>query len=62
MLSALLTLALYVSSPVAARAPQVVMRYLVGLTLATPVLLAPLWGWATSGAHRKVGLDDSRLE
>ena len=62
MLSALLTLALNVSSPVAARAPQVVMRYLVGLTLATPVLLAPLWGWATSGAHCKVGLDDSRLE
>ena len=30
------------------------MRYLVGLTLATPVLLAPLWGWATSGAWRKV--------
>ncbi len=52
-LSAALTLALYVSSPVAARAPQVVMRYLVGLTLATPVLLAPLWRWATSSAGRK---------
>jgi hypothetical protein len=52
-LSAALTLALYTSSPVAARAPQVVMRYLVGLTLATPVLLAPLWRWATSGAGRK---------
>jgi hypothetical protein len=52
-LSAALTLALYVSSPVAARAPQVVMRYLVGLTLATPVLLTPLWRWATSGAERK---------
>jgi hypothetical protein len=53
-LSAALSLALYVSSPVAARAPQFVMRYLVGLTLATPVLLAPLWGWATSSAGRKV--------
>ena len=52
-LSAALTLALYVSSPVAARAPQIVMRYLVGLTLATPVLLAPLWRWATSSAGRK---------
>jgi hypothetical protein len=52
-LSAALTLALYVSSPVAARAPQIVMRYLVGLILATPVLLAPLWRWATSGAERK---------
>jgi hypothetical protein len=49
-LSAALTLALYISSPVAARAPQVVMRYLVGLTLATPALLAPLWRWATSRA------------
>jgi hypothetical protein len=53
-LSAALTLALYASSPVAARAPQIVMRYLIGLTLATPVLLAPLWGWATSSAGRKV--------
>jgi hypothetical protein len=53
-LSAALTLALYVSSPVAARAPQVVMRYLIGLTLAVPVLLAPLWGWATSEAGREV--------
>jgi hypothetical protein len=53
-LSAAFTLALYASSPVAARAPQVVMRYLVGLTLATPVLLAPLWGWATAGAGRKM--------
>jgi hypothetical protein len=53
-LSAALTLALYVSSPVAARAPQVVMRYLVGLTLATPVLLAPLWRWASSSAEQKV--------
>jgi hypothetical protein len=52
-LSAALTLALYVSSPVAARAPQFVMRYLVGLALATPVLLAPLWAWATSSAGRK---------
>ena len=52
-LSAALTLALYMSSPVAARAPQVVMRYLVGVTLATPVLLAPLWRWATSSAGRK---------
>jgi hypothetical protein len=52
-LSAALTLALYVSSPVAARAPQFVMRYLVGLTLATPALLAPLWRWATSEAGRK---------
>src|SRR6185312_8115647 len=53
-LSAALTLALYVSSPVAARAPQIVMRYLVGLTLAVPVLLAPLWRLATSSAGRKV--------
>jgi hypothetical protein len=53
-LSAALTLALYVSSPVAARAPQFVMRYLVGLTLALPVLLAPLWKWATSSAGQKV--------
>jgi hypothetical protein len=52
-LTAALTLALYIASPVAARAPQVVMRYLVGLTLATPVLLAPLWRWAASGAGRK---------
>jgi hypothetical protein len=52
-LGAALTLALYISSPVAARAPQVVMRYLVGLTLAAPVLLAPLWEWATSSAGRK---------
>ncbi|HEY7020513.1 MAG TPA: hypothetical protein VH349_05310 [Ktedonobacterales bacterium] len=51
-LSAALTLAFYISSPVAARAPQVVMRYLVGLTLATPVLLAPLWRWATSSAGK----------
>jgi hypothetical protein len=53
-LSAALTLALYVSSPVAARAPQIVMRYLVGLILATPVLLAPIWGWATSSARRRM--------
>jgi hypothetical protein len=53
-LSAALTLALYISSPVAARAPQVVMRYLVGLTLATPVLLAPLWRRAISSAGHKV--------
>jgi hypothetical protein len=52
-LSAALTLALYITSPVAARAPQVVMRYLVGLTLALPVLLAPLRGWATSSVGRK---------
>jgi 4-amino-4-deoxy-L-arabinose transferase-like glycosyltransferase len=51
-LSAALTLALYISSPVAARAPQAVMRYLIGLTLATPVLLAPLWRRATSNAGR----------
>jgi hypothetical protein len=53
-LSAALTLALYVSSPVAARAPQIVMRYLVGLTLATPILLAPLWRWALSSVGHKV--------
>lgn len=41
--SAGLTLLLYASSPLAGRAPQNVSRYLIGLLIALPVVLAPLW-------------------
>lgn len=59
--AALLTLLLFAASPVAARDPQVVMRYLIGLLIALPAVLAPLWAaarhawgwrrWRTMGAR-----------
>jgi hypothetical protein len=38
-----MTLLLYASSPVSARAPHMVSRYLIGLLVASPAVLAPLW-------------------
>jgi hypothetical protein len=48
--AAALTLLLFLVSPVAARAPQAVSRYLLGLLIALPVVLAPLWRIAAARA------------
>jgi hypothetical protein len=48
LVSAALTLLLYMASPVAARAPQLTSRYLIGLLVALPAVLAPLYRLATA--------------
>ncbi len=43
VVGAALTLLLFLASPVAARIPHLDSRYLIGLLIALPVILAPLW-------------------
>jgi hypothetical protein len=60
LLGAVATVLLFAASPVAARAPTHVARYLIGLLIALPVTLAPLWR-AADRSPQSTPLQEERM-